>query len=61
MREEIAYQEMKDETGREAGDQEAGGATTPESAPAGRDGAGSPDPTRKEHAYPDLPGEGKPR
>jgi hypothetical protein len=62
MREEIAYQEMQEETAREQP-----GETAPDPAKKGpatesaADRAGSVDPTRKERAYPDLPSEGTSR
>ena len=59
MREEIAYQEMQEETAREARDQPSPDPSTktPQAADAAAPG-GSQDPTRKERAYPDLPSEG---
>jgi hypothetical protein len=61
MREEIAYQEMQDETVSDVDGQRARGGAKSEPAAERTARAGSPDPTRKERAYPDLPGDGTPR
>ena len=59
MREEVAYREMQEEMARERQGQEAG--QSPRTAPESEGAAahqGAPDPSRKERAYPHLPGEG---
>jgi hypothetical protein len=62
MREEIAYQEMQEEQACEQQGQRrpVAASEAPEEEGAAAH-AGSPDPSRKERAYPNLPSEGKPR
>ena len=60
MREEIAYQEMQEEL---AAEEQPSADAAPQVTPSGgtADASPSPDPTRKERAYPGLPSEGTKR